>query len=72
MHEFATQHQKTGGPIYTVEGATETKYETIFYAMALPTEDNWEIPNNINKELFDTQMRNKFYFNPAKLCSIWK
>ena len=53
MHEFATQHQKTGGPIYTVEGATETKYETIFYAMALPTEDNWEIPNNINKELFD-------------------
>jgi hypothetical protein len=26
MYQFATQHQKTGGPIYTVPGATETKY----------------------------------------------
>ena len=53
IHEFATQHQKTGGPIYTVPGATETKYENIFYAIALPTEDKWEIPDNINKDLFD-------------------
>ena len=26
MYQFATQHQKTGGPVYTVPGATETKY----------------------------------------------
>lgn len=26
IYQFATQHQKTGGPIYTVPGATETKY----------------------------------------------
>ncbi len=26
IYQFATQHQKTGGPIYTVTGATETKY----------------------------------------------
>jgi hypothetical protein len=26
MYQFATQHQKTGGPVYTVSGATETKY----------------------------------------------
>jgi hypothetical protein len=26
MYQFATQHQKTGGPVYTVLGATETKY----------------------------------------------
>jgi len=26
MYQFATQHQKTGGPMYTVPGATETKY----------------------------------------------
>jgi hypothetical protein len=25
-YQFATQHQKTGGPVYTVLGATETKY----------------------------------------------
>lgn len=26
IYEFATQHQKTGGPVYTVPGATEIKY----------------------------------------------
>jgi hypothetical protein len=25
-YQFATQHQKTGGPVYAVPGATETKY----------------------------------------------
>jgi len=25
-YQFATQHQKTGGPVYSVPGATETKY----------------------------------------------
>jgi hypothetical protein len=26
IYQFATQHQKTGGPVYTMPGATETKY----------------------------------------------
>jgi hypothetical protein len=26
LYQFATQHQKTGGPVYTVPGATEVKY----------------------------------------------
>ena len=26
VYQFATQHQKTGGPVYTVPGATEVKY----------------------------------------------
>ena len=26
IYQFATQHQKTGGPVYTTPGATETKY----------------------------------------------
>jgi hypothetical protein len=26
IYQFATQHQKTGGPVYTVLGATEVKY----------------------------------------------
>jgi hypothetical protein len=53
IHEFATQWQKTGGPRYHVEGATEVKYEEQFKATALSKEDNWTIPDNINKELFD-------------------
>ncbi len=52
IHEFGTQHQKTGGPIYTVEGATETKYQNIFFAIALPTEDRWEVPDNIDTSDF--------------------
>ena len=26
IYQFATQHQKTGGPVYTISGATEVKY----------------------------------------------
>jgi hypothetical protein len=26
IYQFATQHQKTGGPVYTIPGATEVKY----------------------------------------------
>jgi len=32
IYQFATQHQKTGGPVYTVPGATEVKYLTEFRA----------------------------------------
>ena len=50
IHEFGTQWQKTGGPRYHVEGATEVKYEEQFKARALPKKDNWTIPDNINEE----------------------
>jgi hypothetical protein len=32
IYQFATQHQKTGGPVYTVPGATEVKYLAEFRA----------------------------------------
>ena len=38
IHEFGTQWQKTGGPRYHVEGATEVKYEEQFKARALSKE----------------------------------
>ena len=38
IHEFGTQWQKTGGPKYHVEGATEVKYEERHKANALPKE----------------------------------
>ena len=37
IHEFGTQHQKTGGPIYTVEGATYPNSLAVYNrALCLP------------------------------------
>jgi len=41
MYEFGTQWQKTGGPRYTVEGATEVKYVDTQHAVILPDSTNW-------------------------------
>ena len=53
VYHFATQWALTGGPIYTVPGATETKYLEEPSAIALPNRDNWEIPNDVNIDNFD-------------------
>ena len=53
IYEFGTQHQKTGGPRYIVEGATEYKYIDFQKAKALPNKDNWVIPSNIDVAEFD-------------------
>ena len=53
VYQFGTQHQKTGGPKYVVEGATDVKYVEDIKAKALPTEDNWQVPSNIDKDSFD-------------------
>ena len=45
IYEFATQWQKTGGPIYKVEGATEKKYIDIIKAKHKPSKLRWEVPN---------------------------
>lgn len=42
IHQFGTQWQKTGGPKYVVEGATQVKYETVQHGIALP-HDRWEV-----------------------------
>ena len=53
IYHFATQWALTGGPVYTVPGATEGKYLEEPSAVALPNKDNWEIPNDIDSESFD-------------------
>ena len=53
IYQFGTQWQKTGGPSYTVEGATEIKYIDIPKAMRRPTRANWDIPEGIDVDEFD-------------------
>ena len=53
IYEFGTQHQKTNGPRYVVEGATETKYVDVQYAIKLSDKTNWTIPSNIDVYSFD-------------------
>ena len=51
--QFGTQHQKTGGPKYTIPGANEIKYIDFQKATANPLKENWEIPVNIDIAEFD-------------------
>ena len=53
IYEFGTQWQKTGGPRYHVEGATEVKYMDIQKVKKLVDMTNWTIPNNIDVKDFD-------------------
>ena len=53
IYEFGTQHQKTDGPKYVVEGATETKYIDIPGAIKLPSRENWKIIGDIAANGFD-------------------
>jgi hypothetical protein len=53
IYEFATQWQKTGGPKYVVEDATEIKYVDIIKVRKLPSMENWTSPSNIDKDSFD-------------------
>ena len=52
-YQFGTQWQKTGGPKYVIEGATEIKYIDSPKAKALPKKDCWEIPDDIDITKFD-------------------
>jgi hypothetical protein len=53
IYQFGTQWQKTGGPRYVVEGATEIKYVEKLKAKALLTTEHWEIPVKIDIAEFD-------------------
>lgn len=54
IYQFATQWQKTGGPRYIVEGATDIKYMDNIKARHLPSDENWEMPEKVNIAKFDT------------------
>ena len=54
VYIFGTQWQKTGGPTYTVEGATEVKYISDIKSKSIKVnKDNWIVPKNIDTETFD-------------------
>ena len=53
IYQFGTQWQKTGGPKYIIEGATETKYVDIQKVKALPNKNNFEILNDNVIDEFD-------------------
>jgi len=53
IYQFGTQHQRTGGPVYTVPGATEIKYVSTLKINKISIDDCWTVPENINKDSFD-------------------
>jgi len=53
IYQFGTQWQKTGGPRYTVPGATEVKYITTPRANKINKDINWQIPDNVDITTFD-------------------
>lgn len=53
IHQFGTQHQKTGGPKYTPEGAEIIKYNDTQVATRLPNLRRWTIPETIDMDAFD-------------------
>ena len=53
IYQFGTQHQKTGGPRYTVPGATEIKYVNQPRVTKTDVDPHWCIPDNIDFEDFD-------------------
>lgn len=44
IYQFGTQWQKTGGPVYTVPGATEVKYESAPRITKTTVDDKWTKP----------------------------
>jgi hypothetical protein len=53
IYEFGTQWQKTGGPVYIVKGATETKYVDTQSVTKTSVDGNWEVPSYIDNDSFD-------------------
>jgi hypothetical protein len=53
IYQFGTQHQKTNGPKFVVEGGTEIKYVSSVKAKMLPNKQNWETIDNIEVSEFD-------------------
>jgi hypothetical protein len=53
IYQFGTQHQKTGGPVYTVPGATEVNYIDHPRAKKTSVDPNWTIPQGVAPHAFD-------------------
>jgi hypothetical protein len=53
IYQFGTQWQRTGGPIYTVPGATEIRYEHAPRVIKISVDPNWYRPEGVAAESFD-------------------
>ena len=54
IYQFGTQWQKTNGPKYMVEGATDIKYIDVLKAEVVCTQfENWQVPRNVDQTKFD-------------------
>jgi hypothetical protein len=53
IYQFGSQWQKTGGPQYIVEGATEFKFVDIKANVVCYQFENWQVPLNIDQSKFD-------------------
>jgi hypothetical protein len=53
VYQFGTQHQRTGGPVYSVPGATEVKYVQYPRSTKINTDPYWTIPTGADTTSFD-------------------
>jgi hypothetical protein len=53
IYQFGTQWQRTGGPVYSVSGATEVKYVGWPRAVKINQDINWTVPEGVDTATFD-------------------
>ena len=53
IYQFGTQWQRTGGPVYSVPGATETKYVSCPRAIKVVQDPAWTVPDGVDTSTFD-------------------
>ena len=53
IYQFGTQWQKTGGPVFTLLGATETKYISEPRANKTSVDNYWVVPDTVDAKSFD-------------------
>ena len=53
IYQFGTQWQRTGGPVYSIPGATETKYVNYPRAVKVVEDLAWTVPDGVDTSTFD-------------------
>jgi hypothetical protein len=53
VYQFGTQHQRTGGPVYAVPGATNIKYVQYPRSTKITVDPYWTVPNSTDTGSFD-------------------
>jgi hypothetical protein len=53
VYQFGTQHQRTGGPVYTVPGATNIKYVQHPRSIKTTVDSYWTVPSGTDTGSFD-------------------